>query len=187
MTPRGLLSGYKSQGSSSTLKMTETYVPLLCLKLLVPSQRVFLSFCVYFTAHFLEMGFLKLWHRIFNVVTLATLMIAFHIGGCIQEVIVRHEANAIIGDQLFILTQKMVRCIQRTMNYKCVSTVTVYAYDISLIVLPNIIFFIHTCYVLTPVALQTGTSRVRFPMVSLEFSIDIIVSVALWPWGRLSL
>jgi hypothetical protein len=36
-------------------------------------------------------------------------------------------------------------------------------------------------------ALQTGTSRVRFPMVSLEFFIDIIVLVALWPWGRLSL
>jgi hypothetical protein len=36
-------------------------------------------------------------------------------------------------------------------------------------------------------ALQTGTSRVRFPMVSLEFFTDIIVSVALWPWGRLSL
>jgi hypothetical protein len=31
--------------------------------------------------------------------------------------------------------------------------------------------------------LQTGTSRVRFPMVSLEFFLDIIVSVALWPWG----
>jgi hypothetical protein len=31
----------------------------------------------------------------------------------------------------------------------------------------------------------TGRSRVRFPMVSLEFFTDIIVSVALWPWGRL--
>jgi hypothetical protein len=29
--------------------------------------------------------------------------------------------------------------------------------------------------------------EVRFPMVSLEFFIDIIVSVALWPWSRLSL
>ncbi|PSN42847.1 hypothetical protein C0J52_16423 [Blattella germanica] len=43
------------------------------------------------------MGLLKLWHRIFNVVTLATIMIAFHIGGCVQEVTVRQEANAIIG------------------------------------------------------------------------------------------
>ncbi|XP_069678510.1 uncharacterized protein [Periplaneta americana] len=43
------------------------------------------------------MGLLKLWHRIFNVVTLATIMIAFHIGGCVQEVAIRQEANAIIG------------------------------------------------------------------------------------------
>jgi hypothetical protein len=36
-------------------------------------------------------------------------------------------------------------------------------------------------------ALQVGRPRVRFPIVSLEFFIDIILSVALWSWGRLSL
>jgi hypothetical protein len=33
----------------------------------------------------------------------------------------------------------------------------------------------------------TGRSQVRFPMVSLDFFIDIILPVALWPWGRLIL
>ena len=36
-------------------------------------------------------------------------------------------------------------------------------------------------------ALQVGRSWVRFPMVSLEFFIDIILLAALWPWGWLSL
>jgi hypothetical protein len=36
-------------------------------------------------------------------------------------------------------------------------------------------------------ALQTGRSRVRFPMVSLHYFIDIILPVALGPWSQLNL
>jgi hypothetical protein len=37
------------------------------------------------------------------------------------------------------------------------------------------------------IALQTGRLRVRFPKVSLEFFVDIILPAALGPWSRLSL
>jgi hypothetical protein len=90
------------------------------------SQAKTISFCVSFTVRFLEMGFLKLWHRIFNVVTLATVMIAFHIGGCIQQVTVRQEANTIIGDQLFIFTHNKGHCTQDTRHYDGFVTVTAY-------------------------------------------------------------
>ena len=35
-------------------------------------------------------------------------------------------------------------------------------------------------------AVKAGRSWFRLPIVSLEFFIDVILTAALWPWGRLS-
>ena len=43
------------------------------------------------------------------------------------------------------------------------------------------------CAVVWSTAVQAWRSRVRFPMVSLEFFIDVILPVALWPWSTQNL
>jgi hypothetical protein len=37
------------------------------------------------------------------------------------------------------------------------------------------------------IMLRAGRWRVRFPIRSLDFSIDLILQAAQWPWGQLSL
>jgi len=59
-------------------------------------------------------------------------------------------------------------------------TQSMYSYTHNILDTTTYLIYIYT-------ALQVGRLRVRFPMVSLEFFIDIILLAALWPWGWLSL
>jgi len=45
------------------------------------------------------------------------------------------------------------------------------------------IWYLSHRYCYLPLALQVGSLRVRFPMVSLEFFIEIFLPANLWPWG----
>jgi hypothetical protein len=49
------------------------------------------------------------------------------------------------------------------------------------------VFLLSVYTFVTDTVLQIGRSLVRFQMVSLAFSIDIFLPIALWPWGRLRL
>jgi hypothetical protein len=50
----------------------------------------------------------------------------------------------------------------------------------------NLVTWVASSTMIGGTALQTGRSRVRFPIVSLEFFIDVILPAALWPWSSLS-
>jgi len=51
----------------------------------------------------------------------------------------------------------------------------------------NVILYVKTLTLLHNTALQARSSRVQFPMVSLEVFIGTILPAAPWPWGWLIL
>jgi hypothetical protein len=57
----------------------------------------------------------------------------------------------------------------------------------SLLLLNSLFSFILVDAIIWGTMLQAGRSQVRFTMSSLDFSIDLILPSALWPWGRLGL
>jgi hypothetical protein len=73
------------------------------------------------------------------------------------------------------------------LNFKFFNLVTMVKYTINIAPREVLNCTLHKLRYGKGTTLQTGRSRVRFPMVSLEFFSDIIMPVTLWPWGRLSL
>jgi hypothetical protein len=70
----------------------------------------------------------------------------------------------------FLIDKYLTRC--KNMNIKAVKLISIGARGGAIV---------------RGTALQALKSRVRFPIVSLEFFIDIILPIALWPCRRLSL
>ena len=52
---------------------------------------------------------------------------------------------------------------------------------------PSLAIWMQSINTMAGIAVRTAKSRVQFPMMLLEFFIDIIFLAALWSWGRLSL
>jgi hypothetical protein len=100
------------------------------------------------------------------------------IGPCIVNIVKNNQKVAKLHDGIFYP-------FVRVDMYLVVIGLSLHIllYQTVVFVLYRFLFMFLYWYVTT---LQTGRSRVRFPMVSLEFFSDKILPVALRPWARLS-